>query len=84
MNVVDQHPRNTTPTYVLFWYFSGNFSFPAVVQGLTNMLKDPDPNIRAVATIALAKSGLCLLYHNLFQCHNEKFQVEKNVYMFDW
>lgn len=35
----------------------GNFSFPAVVQGLTNMLKDTDPNIRAVATIALAKSA---------------------------
>lgn len=35
----------------------GNFSFPAVISGLTSMLKDEDPNIRAVATIALAKSG---------------------------
>ncbi|XP_052075689.1 uncharacterized protein LOC127713101 [Mytilus californianus] len=35
----------------------GNFSFPAVVQGLSKMLKDADPNIRAVATIALAKSA---------------------------
>lgn len=35
----------------------GKFSFPAVVQGLTKMLKDADPNIRAVATIALAKSA---------------------------
>ncbi|ESO84624.1 hypothetical protein LOTGIDRAFT_236148 [Lottia gigantea] len=35
----------------------GQFSFPAIVQGLTEMLKDDDPNIRAVAAIALAKSG---------------------------
>ncbi|XP_055957640.1 uncharacterized protein LOC126824179 [Patella vulgata] len=35
----------------------GNFSFPAIVRGLTDMLKDEDPNIRAVAAIALAKSG---------------------------
>ncbi|KAK3084463.1 hypothetical protein FSP39_013947 [Pinctada imbricata] len=35
----------------------GSFTFPAVINGLTGMLKDDDPNIRAVATIALAKSG---------------------------
>ncbi|XP_033748675.1 uncharacterized protein LOC117333479 isoform X2 [Pecten maximus] len=35
----------------------GNFTFPAVVKGLTEMLHDEDPNIRAVATIALAKSA---------------------------
>ncbi|XP_060075823.1 uncharacterized protein LOC132555490 isoform X2 [Ylistrum balloti] len=35
----------------------GNFTFPAVVKGLTEMLHDDDPNIRAVATIALAKSA---------------------------
>ncbi|XP_021374753.1 uncharacterized protein LOC110464060 isoform X1 [Mizuhopecten yessoensis] len=35
----------------------GNFAFPAVVKGLTEMLQDEDPNIRAVATIALAKSA---------------------------
>ena len=58
-----EHFVDMNLTYDLFWYFSGNFSFPAVVQGLTNMLKDTDPNIRAVATIALAKSGLYLLYH---------------------
>lgn len=36
---------------------SGEFCFPAVINGLTDMLKDEDPNIRAIATIALAKSG---------------------------
>lgn len=35
----------------------GEFCFPAVINGLTDMLKDEDPNIRAIATIALAKSG---------------------------
>ncbi|XP_048742327.2 uncharacterized protein LOC125655838 [Ostrea edulis] len=35
----------------------GEFCFPAVISGLTEMLKDEDPNIRAIATIALAKSG---------------------------
>jgi HEAT repeat protein len=36
---------------------TGEFCFPAVISGLTEMLKDEDPNIRAIATIALAKSG---------------------------
>ncbi|XP_062571583.1 uncharacterized protein LOC134233623, partial [Saccostrea cucullata] len=35
----------------------GEFCFPAVISGLTDMLKDEDSNIRAIATIALAKSG---------------------------
>ncbi|GFR97334.1 hypothetical protein ElyMa_006321300 [Elysia marginata] len=35
----------------------GQFSFPAIVSGLSDMLKDDDPNIRAVAAIALAHAG---------------------------
>ncbi|KAL5017556.1 hypothetical protein ScPMuIL_007145 [Solemya velum] len=35
----------------------GKYSFPPVVSALTDMLEDDDANIRAVATIALAKSG---------------------------
>ncbi|XP_041348457.1 uncharacterized protein LOC121368014 [Gigantopelta aegis] len=35
----------------------GKFTFPAIVSGLTEMLKDDDPNIRAVAAIALSKAG---------------------------
>ncbi|XP_071094220.1 uncharacterized protein [Haliotis cracherodii] len=35
----------------------GKFSFPAIVNGLSDLLHDDDPNIRAVAAIALAKAG---------------------------
>ncbi|XP_067684138.1 uncharacterized protein [Haliotis asinina] len=35
----------------------GKFSFPAIVNGLSDLLHDEDPNIRAVAAIALAKAG---------------------------
>ncbi|GFN83834.1 hypothetical protein PoB_001034000 [Plakobranchus ocellatus] len=35
----------------------GQFSFPAIVAGLSDMLKDDDPNVRAVAAIALAHAG---------------------------
>lgn len=35
----------------------GQYSFPAIVQGLSDMLQDDDPNIRAVAAIALAHAG---------------------------
>merc|ERR1711936_1067119 len=35
----------------------GQYSFPAIVKGLSDMLQDDDPNIRAVAAIALAKAG---------------------------
>ncbi|XP_005103448.1 uncharacterized protein LOC101857264 [Aplysia californica] len=35
----------------------GQYSFPAIVSGLSDMLKDDDPNIRAVAAIALAHAG---------------------------
>ncbi|RUS85269.1 hypothetical protein EGW08_006970 [Elysia chlorotica] len=35
----------------------GQFRFPAIVSGLSDMLKDDDPNVRAVAAIALAHAG---------------------------
>ncbi|KAK3753119.1 hypothetical protein RRG08_024397 [Elysia crispata] len=35
----------------------GQFTFPAIISGLSDMLKDDDPNIRAVAAIALAHAG---------------------------
>ena len=47
--------HKATVNYAIF--FSGKFSFPAIISGLSNLLKDYDPNIRAVAAIALAKSG---------------------------
>ena len=37
--------------------FSGKFTFPTIVTGLAELLRDDDANIRAVAAIALAHAG---------------------------
>ena len=40
-----------------FLKISGRFQTAAVITALFNLISDDDPNIRAVAALALAKTG---------------------------
>ena len=37
--------------------FAGYYQTPSVSRALFDLIEDPDPNIRAVACLALAKTG---------------------------
>ena len=42
---------------MLYLFLSGTFHTPGVIRTLLDLLDDPDPNIRAVAALALAKTS---------------------------